>query len=305
MGEIDWKDYQAVVIYGIGQYYETVKEDLFQERKPDYLCDRKWEKDGPESYDGIPVIKREQLAKLQKCLIIITAGASWMSNSIRKDLECLAGATVLDINDIMERPDKITGKMLKECNSHGIYEDSRGNRICFDGTIPDTVSIIFQGRKNSLKMGTDVIVGDLSIEFGNEGTCIIGDRTEIIGAYFAVSGAKVSIGEDSLVSTQVVIRNHDGHHIFDMETHRRINYPKDIIIEEHVWIGYRTVLLGGTRIGRDSIVGAGAVTSGQFGEHQVIAGCPAKVIREHVCWSKDDTGYFNRDCLEECVAPEV
>ncbi len=60
-------------------------------------------------------------------------------------------------------------------------------------------------------------------------------------------------------------------------------------------------MLAGTRMGRGSIVGANDATSNQFGENQIIAGCLAKVIREHVCWRKDNTDYFNHDYLEECI----
>ena len=66
-------------------------------------------------------------------------------------------------------------------------------------------------------------------------------------------------------------------------------------------MGYKTFLLAGAHIGTGSIVGAGAVTSSGFGDHVLLAGCPTKVIRENVCWSRDDTAYFQRRCLEECM----
>lgn len=37
-----WKQYKNIVGYGIGQYYETVKEELFHCVKLTYLCDKKW-----------------------------------------------------------------------------------------------------------------------------------------------------------------------------------------------------------------------------------------------------------------------
>lgn len=104
-----------------------------------------------------------------------------------------------------------------------------------------------------------------------------------------------------MFSSEIMVRTHDEHHIFDWETHQRINVPKDVVIGNQVWVGYRTVLLAGTHIGTGSIIGAGAVTSSEFGEHVLIAGCPAKVIRENVCWSRDHTGSFQRGRLEECI----
>ena len=42
----------------------------------DYLCDRKWDTDAPESFDGIPVISRENLYKLENSLVIISGGGT-------------------------------------------------------------------------------------------------------------------------------------------------------------------------------------------------------------------------------------
>ncbi len=53
-----------------------------------------------------------------------------------------------------------------------------------------------------------------------------------------------------------------------------------IVLEENVWIGAAAGLLPGTRIGRNSVVGFGAVCSGEFPANVVIAGNPARVIRE-------------------------
>ena len=55
-------------------YYKTIKPELFAQIKPDYLCDRKWDTDAPESFDGIPVISRENLYKLENSLVIISGG---------------------------------------------------------------------------------------------------------------------------------------------------------------------------------------------------------------------------------------
>jgi len=53
-----------------------------------------------------------------------------------------------------------------------------------------------------------------------------------------------------------------------------------IILEENVWIGAAAGLLPGTRIGRNSVVGFGAVCAGDYPANAIIAGNPARVIRE-------------------------
>ena len=55
---------------------------------------------------------------------------------------------------------------------------------------------------------------------------------------------------------------------------------KPIVIEENVWIGGGAILLPGVRIGRNAVVGAGAVVSRSVPANTVVAGNPARVIRE-------------------------
>ena len=56
-------------------------------------------------------------------------------------------------------------------------------------------------------------------------------------------------------------------------------YDKDVIVESDVWIGRNVTLLGGARIGRGSIVGAGAVVTKEMPPYSVIVGVPARPIK--------------------------
>lgn len=53
------------------------------------------------------------------------------------------------------------------------------------------------------------------------------------------------------------------------------------VIEERVDIGCGTVILGGVRIGHDSIIGANAVVIRDVPPHAVAVGVPARVIADH------------------------
>lgn len=55
---------------------------------------------------------------------------------------------------------------------------------------------------------------------------------------------------------------------------------KPIVIEDNVWLGGGAILLPGVRIGRNAVVGAGAVVSHSVPANTVVAGNPARVIRE-------------------------
>ncbi len=55
---------------------------------------------------------------------------------------------------------------------------------------------------------------------------------------------------------------------------------KPILIEDNVWIGGGAILLPGVRIGRNAVVGAGAVVSRNVASNTIVAGNPARVIRK-------------------------
>ena len=55
---------------------------------------------------------------------------------------------------------------------------------------------------------------------------------------------------------------------------------KPIVIEDNVWIGGGAILLPGVRVGRNAVVGAGAVVPRNIPANTVVAGNPARVIRE-------------------------
>lgn len=301
---INNEQYNYVIAYGIGQYYERIKALLPKKIKFDFLCDKKWANCDLQEYDGIPIIQQDKIKELKNALIVITVDSPRVQAAIRRDLET-SNVSCVNVQSVLQFCRKVTGSDLKKQCLDGRYEDERGNKVYFDETISDAVTIYFQGENNMMKIEKDVLIGTLVIYFGNNGYCSIGKNTEIIGAEFNISEAKIEIGRDCLFSTQIFLRTHDYHHIFDKSTHKRINYPKDIVIGDQVWIAFRVTLLGGAHIGSGSIVGTNSVTSSRFGRHQIIAGVPARTLRENVCWSRDNTEFFNHDYLEECVSQDA
>ena len=55
---------------------------------------------------------------------------------------------------------------------------------------------------------------------------------------------------------------------------------KPITIEDNVWIGGSAILLPGVRVGRNAVVGAGAVVTRDVPANTIVAGNPARVIRQ-------------------------
>ena len=61
------------------------------------------------------------------------------------------------------------------------------------------------------------------------------------------------------------------------------NYDSDyfyVAVEDNVWIGTRSLILAGVTIGEGAVVGAGSVVTKDVAPYTVVAGVPAKFIKD-------------------------
>lgn len=90
---------------------------------------------------------------------------------------------------------------------------------------------------------------------------------------------EVRIGHHVMIGPGVQI--YTAAHLLEAEPRiRGLEVAKPITIEDNVWLGGSAILLPGVRIGRNAVVGAGAVVSRDVPANTVVAGNPARVIRE-------------------------
>ena len=117
----------------------------------------------------------------------------------------------------------------------------------------------------------------------------IGNGTTIEDAHIAVTDqdGSIYIGEDCMFSNKVDIRNGDSHSIIDLETRQRINFARDIIISNHVWIGAYSQVLKGVKIGENSIIGIRSVVTEDVLPNSIYAGVPAKLIKKNITWLRE------------------
>jgi acetyltransferase-like isoleucine patch superfamily enzyme len=87
----------------------------------------------------------------------------------------------------------------------------------------------------------------------------------------------IRIGNGSMLGMNVTIATLN--HGLSIET-RNITYPSPVIIGDNVWIGSNATILPGVTIGNNSVVAAGAVVTKDVPENTVVAGVPAKVVKE-------------------------
>ena len=60
----------------------------------------------------------------------------------------------------------------------------------------------------------------------------------------------------------------------------RLIEKEPVVIEDDAWVGANAILLPGVRVGRSSIVGAGAVVTRDVPAASIAVGVPAKVVRQ-------------------------
>ena len=95
-----------------------------------------------------------------------------------------------------------------------------------------------------------------------------------------VCAKKIQIGEDVAIARDVIIRDTDAHKI---EGEKHVE-QKEVVIGNHVWIGTRAIIMKGVHIGNGAIVAAGAIVTKDVPANSVVAGVPAKVIRDNINW---------------------
>lgn len=99
--------------------------------------------------------------------------------------------------------------------------------------------------------------------------------------------SKISIGSNCLLAFNIDIRCGDSHSVLDLGSQKRINYAKNIEIQDHVWIAAHTRILKGVSIGRDSIVALGSVVTKSVESNVVVAGNPARIVKTGITWGKE------------------
>lgn len=111
------------------------------------------------------------------------------------------------------------------------------------------------------------------------GDVVIGDHTRV-GLHNTIIGP-VRIGNHVNLAQGITITALN-HNFSDAE--KRIDEQgvctTPVVLEDDIWIGANAVILPGVTIGQHSVVAAGAIVTKDVPPHSLVAGVPAKVIRQ-------------------------
>jgi acetyltransferase-like isoleucine patch superfamily enzyme len=119
----------------------------------------------------------------------------------------------------------------------------------------------------------------------------VGDRT-FIGLGLLSIAERIIIGNDVMLAWGVTVTDHNSHSInFTERSQDVLDWKQDkkdwssvptttVTIKDKAWIGFNAIILKGVTIGEGSIVGAGSVVTKDVPPWTIVAGNPARIIRE-------------------------
>lgn len=204
---------------------------------------------------------------------------------------CLHGANVKNI--------KITGNISENAidydgieavgeNQINFWRRSCGNKIVFGNNFYcNSLKIVFKGNNNNLIVGDNVKFTGHILIVGSNRRVEIGSDTTAQGVYILSRDEDVSIGKDCMFSREIEIRSTDVHKIYDLTTGERLNLAKKIMIGDHVWVAARVIISKGTIIPDGCVVGAASFVNKEFSiSNSIIAGTPAKIVKENIRWER-------------------
>jgi acetyltransferase-like isoleucine patch superfamily enzyme len=163
---------------------------------------------------------------------------------------------------------------------HGL-KISIGNKVVIDdGCVLDA-----RGEHNrGIAIGDRVILGRNTILGCKDGDIIVGNNVGI-GAFsmvHAVGGNQVVLEDSALLAPYVYLVGGGTHNFDDTSvaiTEQDLTFKGGITLGRNCWLGARVTVLDGTTIGRDSVIGAGAVVTENIPDFSIAVGIPAKVMK--------------------------
>ncbi|WP_322086229.1 acyltransferase [Burkholderia sp. BCC1999] len=134
------------------------------------------------------------------------------------------------------------------------------------------------GRDSSIAMGCFVTGYHISI----------GDNT-VVNRYTYMDGrVPLTIGNNVNISHYTLIQTLT----HDPQNPDFVCLCKPVVIEDHVWIGARAIISPGVRIGEGAVVGAGSVVTRDVEPYTIVAGNPARFIKERTRDLRYRSRYF-------------
>ena len=153
-----------------------------------------------------------------------------------------------------------------------------------DNVVIDDLAVLdAKGEQNQgITVGDNVLIGRNTVLSCKDGDIEIGNNSNIAQSCFIQSASKVSVGEKVLFGAYCYLIGGGDHKSdrTDIPVMDQGQVIKGIKINNNSWLGADIKVLDGVNIGRDAIVGTGAVVTQDVADYAIAAGVPARHIRD-------------------------
>ena len=149
------------------------------------------------------------------------------------------------------------------------------------GSNAECLLLIREGGRMVVNGVIQLYYGD-TVQVHNNANLIMGEVHFNTGTTIVCSHS-MKIGQMVTSGRGVFIFDSDHHYILNSDG-KWINKPREVIIEDNVWIGLKSTILKGAHIKKQTMVAAHSVVVGECGGNAIIAGIPAKIIKSPITW---------------------
>ena len=144
------------------------------------------------------------------------------------------------------------------------------------------VRIVRLAESGVVRIGEGVLLAhDVQLHLRDRGAVIdIGAGTFVNHRTELVAHQSVRIGRDCLLAWDILVLDSDSHSVDGGAR------TAPVSIGDRVWIGCRATVLKGVTVGDGAVVAAGSVVVSDVPARTLVAGNPARVVREDVTWTE-------------------
>jgi acetyltransferase-like isoleucine patch superfamily enzyme len=137
---------------------------------------------------------------------------------------------------------------------------------------------------NRVTIGKYAIIRPGNLYGGEPGEgLMVGDHSNIGPYCYIGCSGHISIGNNVMISPRVSI--YAENHVFE-DAHNTIKSQgvqrQSVVIEDDCWIASNSVILAGVTIGKGSVVAAGSVVTHDVPPYSIVAGVPARLIKNRL-----------------------
>lgn len=172
----------------------------------------------------------------------------------------------------------------KEINCTG-----EGNKIFVeDGAVLNGFVITVRGNNNYIRIGKKCSLKGRIFLNGHHSLVSIDDETTAVDVRITAGGRKkIIIGKDCMFSRKIEVRCWDEHPIFDIASKEQINFGKDVLIGDHVWVGVGVTINKGAEIPDGCVIGSNSIVTKKLSvKNSIYVGAPAKIYKEGIIWGR-------------------